>query len=154
MNKNILTAILCIFAFCLGVGFNNFAFSDMAGAKIAYVDVNKLVAASKVIKSAEAKREKETSEMLQWYDKASIEIQKQDTKEKKEALVKKYEAQLTQKKNNIKKAYADVLNNADKQMEEAITKKSNELGYSLVFRSDALIVGGDDITSQVLPLIK
>ena len=154
MKKNILTAVLCAFAFGLGFGLNNFAFSDVSSAKIAYVDVNKLIAASKVIQSAQTAREKDTADMLKWYDKASIEIQKQDTKEKKEALVKKYEAQLTQKKNSIKKAYADVLNKADKQMEEAITKKANELGYSLVFKRDSLIVGGVDITSQVLPLVK
>ena len=154
MNKNILTAVLCIFAFGLGIGFNNFAFSDANTQKIAYVDANKLVAASKAIKSAEEIREKDTAQMLKWYDSASIEIQKQETKEKKEALIKKYETQLTQKKKNIKQTYNDVLNKADKQMEEAISKKAGELGYQLVFRKDALIVGGEDITPQVLPLIK
>ena len=75
MKKNILTAVLCIFAFGFGLGINNFAFSDINSAKIACVDVNKLVLASKTIKSAEATREKDTSEMLKWYDKASEEIQ-------------------------------------------------------------------------------
>ena len=154
MKRNILTIALCILAFSLGIGINNFAFSDINTAKVAYVDVNKLVAASKTIKSAQATREKDTAQMLQWYDKASAEIQKQETGEKRKELIKKYEAQLTQKKKSIKQAYANVLNKADKQMEEAISKKASELGYSLVFRRDALIVGGDDITSQVLPLVK
>ena len=51
MKRNILTIALCILAFSLGIGINNFAFSDINTAKVAYVDVNKLVAASKTIKS-------------------------------------------------------------------------------------------------------
>jgi len=87
-------------------------------------------------------------------DSASLEIQKQDSKEKKDALVKKYEAQLTQKKKSIKDAYAKEINKADAQMEQVISQKAKELGYNLVFRRDALIFGGDDITSQVLPSVK
>jgi len=154
MKKNLIIAGLCTCAFVLGFSVNNIALSNIASSKVAYIDVNKLTASSKTIKQALAQREKQTKEMLKWYDSASLEIQKQDSKEKKDALVKKYEAQLTQKKKSIKDAYAKEINKADAQMEQVISQKAKELGYNLVFRRDALIFGGDDITSQVLPSVK
>ncbi|MBQ8476380.1 OmpH family outer membrane protein [bacterium] len=154
MKKCLLTPILCAFAFGLGVGFNNFALSDIDSSKVAYVNVNKLIAGSKTIKQAQTAREKQTSEMLKWYDSASAEIQKQQTKEARQALIKKYEAQLTQKKKTIKDAYAKEIKKADEQIDSVITQKAKEMGYTLVFRSDSLLFGGTDITSHVLPSVK
>ena len=105
MKKSLSTIAICAFAFGLGFGANNIAFSNAQGPKIAYVNVGKLLAASKTIKAAEDARTKQTKEMLKWYDTASADIQKQKTKEGREALIKKYEAQLTTKKKTIKDAY-------------------------------------------------
>ena len=154
MKKNLITALMCTFAFALGIGINNIAMSDMDSAKIAYVDVNKLISGSNIITNAQKTRENQTKEMLKWYDKASADIQKQQTPDGRQALVKKYEAQLTQKKTAIKDAYSKEIKKADTQMENAISQKAKELGYSLVFRKESLLFGGNDITSQVLPLIK
>ena len=76
MKKSLLTLVLCSFAFGLGFGFNNIAFSNVAASKVAYVDVTKLLSASKALKSAEDARTKQTQEMLKWYDSASADIQK------------------------------------------------------------------------------
>ena len=154
MKKNLIALMLLIFAFGLGFGVNNIALSNIDSSKIAYIDINKLTLSSKTIKQAVANREKQTAEMLKWYDIASLEIQKQDTKENKDILVKKYEAQLTQKKKIIKDAYSKEINKANNQIETVISQKAKELGYEFVFRKDALIVGGTDITAHVLPLVK
>ena len=106
MKKSLMTLVLCSFAFGLGFGFNNLAFSDVKTSKIAYVNVAKLLAASKTIQAAESQKAKQTQDMLKWYDNASADIQKQKTAEGKKTLIKKYEAQLTQKKKAIKDAYA------------------------------------------------
>ena len=92
--------------------------------------------------------------MLAWYDKSSAEIQKQPTKEAKEALIKKYEAQLTAKKKNIRDAYSKQVNQVDTQLNTVITQKSKAMGYDLVLRKDAVLVGGTDITSSIIPLVK
>ena len=55
MKKSLLTFVLCSFAFGLGFGLNNIAFSDVQAPKVAYVNVGKLLSASKVLKSAEEK---------------------------------------------------------------------------------------------------
>lgn len=154
MKKNLLTLALCAFAFGLGFGANNIAFSNINPAKVAYVNVPKLLAASKTLKAAQDAQMKQTKEMLTWYDKASADIQKQTTKAEKEALIKKYEAQLTQKKKTIKDAYAKKVNQVDTQLDTAITTKAKAMGYNLVFRKDALLFGGTDITNEILPLVK
>ena len=154
MKKNLITLVLCSFAFGLGFGMNNVAFSDAAGKKIGYVNVGQLLTASKALKAAEDQKVKSTTEMLKWYDTASADIQKQQTADGRKALVKKYEAQLTQKKKNIKDTYAKKVDEIDKQLDNAISTKAKELGYDLVFRKDSLLFGGDDITSSILPLVK
>ena len=154
MKKNLVTLLLCSLTFGIGVGLNNFAVSDIKTAKVAYVDVSKLLAASKTIKSAEEARAKQTKDMLSWYNTASADIKKQSTKAGKDALVKKYEAQLTQKKKTIKDNYAKKINEVDKQLNNLITAKAKGLGYDLVFRGDALLFGGTDITDQILPSVK
>ncbi len=154
MKKNLITLLLCSFAFGLGFGMNNIAFSDTTGKKIGYVDVSKLLTTSKVLKAAEDQKTKQTTEMLKWYNTASADIQKQTTADGKKALIKKYEAQLTQKKNTIKDAYAKKVNEVDKQLDSAINQKAKELGYDIVLRKDVVLFGGEDITSSILPLVK
>ncbi len=154
MKKNLVTLLLCTAMFGIGFGINSTAFSDIKTSKVAYVDVSKLLAASKTIKSAEETRAKQTKDMLAWYNTASADIKKQSTKAGKEALIKKYEAQLTQKKKTIKDTYAKKINEVDKQLDKLITDKAKGLGYDLVFRKDALLYGGTDITDQILPSVK
>ena len=64
--------------------------------------------------------------MLKWYDTASADIQKQATPQSKEAAIKKYEAQLTQKKNSIKDAYAKKVSEVDNQLSSVINQKAKE----------------------------
>ncbi len=154
MKKSLLTLVLCSFAFGLGFGLNNIAFSDVQASKVAYVNVGKLLSASKVLKSAEETRAKQTQNMLKWYDTASADIKKQSTAAGKQALIKKYEAQLTQKKKSIRDDYAKKVNQVDNQLSEAVNQKAKAMGYDLVFRKDSLLFGGTDITASVLPLVK
>lgn len=155
MKKVLTTMALCSFAFGLGLGLNNVAFSDGAApVKIAYVNVGKVLAASKTIKSAEDARVKETKDMLKWYDSIQAEIHKQTTQQAKDALIKKHEPQLTAKKKAIKASYAKKITQADSQIDAVITQKAKELGYNIVLKKDAVLFGGTDITSHVLPLVK
>ena len=154
MKKNIITALLCTIAFGLGMGVNNFAMSGTNNIKIACIDINRLALSSNTVRQAQATRDKQTKDMLQWYDRASADIQKQESQEAQKALVKKYENQLTQKQKLIKEQYSKEIKRADSQMENVISQKSKELGYNLVFKKDALLFGGDDITSEILPLVK
>lgn len=154
MKKNLLTLMMCAFAFGLGFGINNIAMSENPAQKVAYVNVAKLLSSSKALKAAEDTKTKQTKEMLKWYDTASADIQKQSTPELKQQAIKKYEAQLTQKKKSIKDTYAKKVNEVDSQLSGIIAQKAKEMGYDIVFRSDAVLFGGNDITSSVVPLVK
>ena len=154
MKKNLITFLLCSSTFLMGAGINNIAISNIDKEKIAYVDINKLILSSDIIKQANSTREKQAQEMFKWYTAANEDIENQKTQDDKESLIKKYEIQLDQKKKSIKDSYNKEVKKADIQMESAISKKSKELGYTLVFKKDALLFGGEDITAQVLPLIK
>lgn len=154
MKKNLLTLTLCAFAFGLGFGMNNFALSDIVPSKVAYVNVAKLLDASKTLKAAQDAQIKETKDMLKWYDTASADIQKQKTEANKKSLINKYEAQLTKKKNTIKDSYAKKVNEVDKQLSTAIATKAKAMGYDIVLRKDSILFGGTDITAEVLPLVK
>ena len=114
----------------------------------------KLLASSKSIKAAEDARAKQTQDMLKWYDTASADIAKQQSAAGKQALIKKYEAQLTAKKKSIKDAYAKKINEVDTQLDNAIKTKAKAMGYDLVLRKDSVLFGGVDITAQILPLVK
>lgn len=154
MKKSLSTMLLCSFAFGLGFGINNIAFSDGTPIKVGYVNVPKLLAASKTIKAADETKARQTKEMLAWYDTASADIQKQQTPQGRQALIKKYEAQLTSKKEAIKNEYVKKVTQVDAQLDTAINQKAKAMGYTLVFRKDSLLFGGDDITGQILPLVK
>jgi len=154
MKKNLLTLALCSFAFGLGFGMNNIAFSDVTPSKVAIVNVPKLLEASKTLKAAQDAQLKQTKDMLKWYDTASADIQKQSTKAGKDALIKKYEDQLTKKKNSIKDAYSKKVSQVDDQLSTAISTKAKAMGYDLVLRKDSVLFGGTDITAQILPLVK
>ena len=154
MKKNLLTLALCSFAFGLGFGMNNIAFSDVAPASVAYVNVPKILTASKALKAANEAQAKQTQEMLNWYDKASADIQKQQTQKGKDALIQKYETQLTQKKKTIKESYAKKVAEVDKQLNEVISSQAKAMGYKLVLRKDSVLFGGTDITDKILPLVK
>ena len=154
MKKNLLTLVLCSFAFGLGFGMNNVAFSNAALTKVAYVNVAKLLSTSKTLKTAEQTRAKQTQDMLKWYDNANAEIMKQQDKQAKKDLIKKYEAQLTQKKKSIKDAYAKKVLEVDKQLDAEITKQAKDMGYTLVLRKESVLFGGVDITDKILPSVK
>lgn len=154
MKKSLVTLVLCSFAFGLGLGLNNLAISANNAPKIGYVNVSKLLASSKVLKAATDQREKDTKAMLSWYNTASADIQKQKTPSAKQALVKKYEAELTKKKKTIRDAYSKKVVEVDKQLDTVITQKSKALGYTIVLRKDSVLFGGDDITNQIVPLVK
>ncbi len=154
MKKTLTAIFIFAFAFGLGFGLNNVAFSSMGNLKVATVNVPKLLVASKTLKAAQDARDKQTQEMLKWYSTASADIAKQSTAQGKQALVKKYEAQLDVKKKAIKDSYSKKVAEIDAQLNSAITTRAKAMGYDLVFRKESLLFGGTDITTSILPLVK
>ena len=110
--------------------------------------------ASKTVKQAQETRDRQTKEMLNWYDSASNEIEKQQTKEGKEKLLKKYNTEFAKKKEDIAKNYQTKLQAIDKSITETIATQAKLKGYDMVISKGVVVYGGDDITADVSKVVK
>ena len=107
-------------AFGIGIGSGNFALSDVPGAKVAVVDVQKVVSESKQVKALKDEQAKKTKELTKWLDVANADVAKQSTQAGKEKLLKKYEADLAKKREANAQDYAKKLADIDKSISALI----------------------------------
>lgn len=154
MKKSLSMFMMCTFAFGLGFGLNNIAFSDGTQYKIGVINAKKITASSKSLKAADQAKQKQVQELLKLVDTAKAEVQKQKTPEAKKAMVKKYENQLAQKEKAINDSYAKKVKEVNDQITNVISQKAKEMGYNIVIRNEVVIYGGDDMTNSILPFVK
>ena len=147
--KRILT-----FTILLGLLLTTKVCAEPTVAKIAVVDLQKIVNQSSQIKSLKASQEAKSKELSNLIKKAQTDIEKQTDVNKKKALVEKYDKELNTKRESITKEYTQKLKDADNNLTTQITKKATELGYNVILPKNTVIFGGDDITDKVLKVIK
>ena len=149
------TLLIAGVAFVIGLGVNNFAMSDVPSSyKIAVVDVNKVVAGSSQVKNLQKEQQKKVQDLQKWLTTVKADVEKQKTKEAKEKLVKKYDAEFAKKQETIKKDYATKLQAIDKNISSAITQQAKAQNYNLVLAKGTVLYGGEDITAAVQKAIK
>lgn len=155
-SKVTYAALIAVCAFALGLGVNNAAFSDVpsAGVKIAVVDVNKVVASSSQVKALKQQQDAKKAELQKWLDTVKADIQKQSSKENKEKLVKKYDAEFGKKAAANKAEYTKQLQNIDKNISSKIKSVAEIKGYSIVLSKSSVLYGGEDITSEIIKTVK
>ena len=103
MKKQITTLTIAAAAFVVGLGFNNFAMSYVpANYKVAVVDVNAVVAKSAQVQALKKEQQAKLQELQKWLETVRADVQKQSTKEGKEKLIKKYDAEFANKQEAIK----------------------------------------------------
>ena len=78
----------------------------------------------------------------------------QQTKEGKEKLLKKYNAEFAKKKEAIAKDYAARLQAVDKSITDTISTQARLKGYNMVISKGVVVYGGDDITADVKKVVK
>ena len=148
MKKNILLILSTL------ILFTNNVFANVEPAKIAIVDVQKIVNASPQVKALKNSQETKNKELATFIKKAQAEVNKQTDASKKKAVAEKYEKQLIAKREAIAKEYSTKLKAVDKSITEQIGAKATALGYTLVLPKSATVFGGDDITETILKGIK
>ncbi len=123
-------------------------------AKIAVVDLNKVVEASPQVKAIKAAQEAKSKEIANFIKNAQADVNKQKDEKAKKAAAEKYEKQFASKREASMKDYAAKIKAADKSITDQIGKKATELGYTMVLPKSSVVFGGDDITAEVLKVIK
>jgi len=128
--------------------------SMAAVQKIAVVDVQAVVAKSAQVAALKREQQTKISELEKWLRSAQADVQKQQTKEGKEKLLKKYNADFATKKEAIAKDYQLKLQAVDRSITETITTKARAMGYDMVISKSMVIMGGDDITAEIQKIVK
>lgn len=150
MKKTLLTVSLLLFA--MGSAFADTAIPS--NFRVAVVDVNTVVSKSAQVQALQKEQKQKFEEIQKWLETARADVKKQATKEGQEKLIKKYDAEFTKKQEEIKKNYAAKLESIDKSISKTVIEQAKALNYDMVFAKGTVLYGGDDITSNVVKVVK
>ena len=142
------TLSMALMALVLGTG------AVMAEQKIAVVDVSAVVAKSAQVQALKKEQQTKMQDLEKWLNKVRADVEKQQTQEGKDKLLKKYNADFAKKKEAIAKDYQARLQAVDKSITETITNQAKAKGYDMVISKSVVIYGGYDITADVQKVVK
>ena len=139
---------LTLMALILGSGI------AIAEQRIAVVDVQAVVSKSAQVQALKKEQQAKMQDLEKWLKTAQTDVEKQQTKEGKEKLLKKYNAEFAKKKETIAKDYTARLQAVDKSITETISTTAKTKGYNMVISKGVVVYGGDDITADVQKVVK
>jgi len=145
MKKTLLTS-----AIILGLTSMTPAFAE----RIAVVDVPAVVAQSQQVKALKQEQTKKIQDLEKWLTTVRADVEKQQTQEGKDKLLKKYNAEFAKKKEAIAKDYQARLKAVDKSISETIAQQAKAKGYDIVISKGMVLYGGDDITADINKVVK
>ena len=146
MKKLLVTTLLLA-----AMGITNAA---MADTKIAVVDVPSVVNKSAQVQALKKEQQTKMQDLEKWLKTVRADVEKQQTQEGKEKLVKKYDAEFAKKKEAIAKNYQTKLQAIDKSISETIAQQAKLKGYDMVITKNTVLYGGDDITADIMKVVK
>jgi len=146
MKKLLVTTLLLV-----TMGITNAA---MADTNIAVVDVQAVVSKSAQVQALKKEQQTKMQELEKWLKTVRADVEKQQTQEGKEKLVKKYDAEFAKKKEAIAKNYQTKLQAIDKSITETIANQAKLKGYDMVITKGTVLYGGDDITADIMKVVK
>lgn len=153
MNKNLLGFVFVAFAFVIGYSVNNIAISNPE-YRVAIVDTQKVAANSSEIKALKEEQAKQMSEIIDTINKARFEISEEKDLIKAAKLEEKYEKEIQAQKIALTTSYNSKLTAIDNKIKTAVVEKARSMNYNIVLAKDNVLFGGDDITEEVLKIIK
>jgi len=139
---------LTLMALILGSGL------AMAEQRIAVVDVQAVVSKSAQVQALKKEQQAKMQDLEKWLKTAQADIEKQQTQEGKDKLLKKYNAEFAKKKEVIAKDYAARLQAVDKSITDTISTQARLKGYNMVISKGVVVFGGDDITIDIQKVVK
>ena len=155
MNKNVKLLAAVAAAFAIGFSANNFAMSDVpSNFKVAVVDVQQVVASSAQVKALKNEQQAKTEEVIKYIDKARKDVASVSDEKKKKALEDKYNKELVTKRETLEKDYATKLQAIDKNISSTIETQAKAKNYNVVLAKGVVLYGGDDITADIVKIVK
>lgn len=151
MKKTLLITAASMFA--LGFCVNSYAISNPI-SKIAVVDVPAVVSKSAQIKALQKEQAQKIEDLQKWLKVATADVDKQQTKEGKQKLLKKYNEEYARKQETISKNYEQKLVAIDKSISSTIAQQAKTNGYDVVLAKGVVLYGGYDITESVAKAVK
>lgn len=142
-------------AFFVGMSVNNFAMSDVPpNFKVAVVDVSQVVANSTQVKNLKAEQQKKANEIVTFIEKARKDVAAVTDEKKKKALEDKYAKELQTKREKLEKDYTAKLTAIDNSISQTIEAEAKAKNYNVVLAKGVVLYGGDDITAEVIKVVK
>lgn len=156
MKKLTKTLLVCG-ALALGLGLNTNAMAETTvkpTLNVAVVNVPAVVASSSDVMALKKEQQLKIEELQKWLATVKSDIAKQQTKEGKEKLIKKYDAEFAKKQDAIRAEYASKISKIEKQITSVIEKEAKAKGYDLILSNSVVLYGGNDITKEIAKKIK
>ena len=147
MKRFLITTLLLA-----ALGFNSTA---MADTRIAVVDVQAVVASSSQVQALKKEQQTKLQELDKWLKTVKADVDKQQTKEGKEKLIKKYDSEFLKKQEDIRANYAKKLQEIDVTITQAIANEAKVKGYNLVLsKQGQVLYSSDDLTANIQKAVK
>lgn len=121
---------------------------------IAVANVQEIVAASPKVQALQNEQKDKVQNLASFVNNANEEIAKVNNDKDKKELEDKYMAELTLKKAEFERDYINKLSQISEELSQMVNTKAADKGYTLVLSKDAVVSGADDITAELIEIIK
>lgn len=148
-NLGLLAATFAVFG-CLSVGSAALA----EGFSVAIVDVPQVVNASAQVQALKKEQQAKADEIIKFVEKARKDVASITDASKKKAAEDKYNKELVAKKEKMDQEYTEKLKAIDTSISNQIQTKAKADGYSLVLSKGIVLYGGQDITAEIIKVVK
>lgn len=121
---------------------------------VAIVDVPQVVNASAQVQALKKDQQAKAEEIVKFVEKARKDVASITDANKKKAAEEKYNKELMAKKEKMDQDYAAKLKSLDTSISQQINEKAKADGYDLVLSKGIVLFGGNDITSEIIKVVK
>lgn len=127
---------------------------EISSLPVAVVDVQAIVNVSSEVRALREDQAIKTQELHQWLQNAQNEVNTEQDKVRKQALLQKYNAEFILRKREIAVNYQEKLKVVCANIEHTIAEEAKAKGYQLVLAKQVTIYGGTDITEDIAKIVK
>mgnify|MGYP002627429495 CR=1 FL=1 len=128
--------------------------NTVTNPRIAMIDVDRVVAKSSSVKKLKSEHDKKNKELERWLKNVKKQIEKPDSQDVQEKLIKRYDKEFAQKKEEIAKDFQSKLKAVNDDVTSQINAIAKENNYDIVLSKAVVVLGCDDITELIEQKIK